>query len=196
MIVYAATSNAGKLAEFRAAAAATVQIEPLPGFDSLPPAVEDGATFEENARRKAEHYGAAAPAGAVVFAEDSGLSVPALGGAPGVLSARYAGADSNDDANNRKLLADMAALPATERQARFTCVIAAARDGKVLRTFEGHADGLIAYEPTGSGGFGYDPLFLLPALGRTFAELTPEEKLRYSHRGQAFRAFLTALESL
>lgn len=192
MILYAATTNRGKLREFEAAAAAAgTEVRPLPGFDTLTAAIEDGATFEANARKKAVHYSAARDE--LIFAEDSGLEVPALGGAPGVHSARYAGAGASDEDNNRKLLAEMRVLQAPERIARYVCVIALARRGSVIQRFEGYVEGLIAYEPAGSGGFGYDPLFLVPELGRTFAEIAPEEKLKRSHRGQAFRAMLSWL---
>lgn len=198
LTLYAATSNPGKLAEFQAAAREApiaLQVEPLPGFASLPHCLEDGATFAENARKKALHYSGLADG--LVFADDSGLEVDALGGAPGVLSARYsvhAGSpapnlDAGSDArNNEKLLRALAALPQVRRQARFICVIALARAGRLLDTFEGRAEGVIADAPRGRGGFGYDPLFLLPELSRTFGELAPEEKLRHSHRGRAFRA--------
>lgn len=198
LTLYAATSNPRKLAEFLAAARQApiaLRVEPLPGFASLPRCVEDGATFAENAQKKALHYSSLAEG--LVFADDSGLEVDALGGAPGVLSARYSGvADSpapnpdagNDTRNNEKLLRALASLPQARRDARFICVIALARGGRLLGAFEERVEGVIADAPRGSGGFGYDPLFLLPDLGRTFGELAPEEKLRYSHRGRAFRA--------
>ena len=189
LTLYAATGNPAKLAEFQAAAAAVgLRLEPVPGFASLPPCVEDGVTFEENALKKAVHYNRGA--GELVFADDSGLEVAGLGGAPGVFSARYAGPGATDVQNNLKLLRELESLPATARSARFVCVIALARRGQVLATFEGHVDGVVAPAPAGRGGFGYDPLFLLPELGRTFAEVAPQEKLRYSHRGRAFRALL------
>ena len=131
-----------------------------------------------------------------MLADDSGLEVDALGGAPGVHSARYAaraeGGEGNsaDAANNARLLRELGATPAERRTARFVCVIAAARDGHTLATFRGEADGRILEEPRGSGGFGYDPLFWFPAIAKTFAELEPPEKAQYSHRGQAFRKFL------
>lgn len=199
LILYAATSNRGKLAEFQAAAAEAakaggplLRVEPVLHFPSLPACPEDGSTFEENARKKALHYSSLA--GGLVFADDSGLEVQALGGAPGVLSARYSGAGATDARNNQKLLSVLEAFPAAPRQARFVCVIALAQEGRLLDTFEGYFEGLIANIPRGSGGFGYDPLFLLPELGRTFAELAPEEKWRYSHRGRAFRALLQSLK--
>ena len=190
--VLIATSNAGKLRDFAGAAAAHgITIASLPGFDSLPGVREDGATFEANARKKAEHYSGFAP-GEIVLADDSGLEVTALGCAPGVHSARYAATspdeNADDRANNVRLLRELA--HASDRSARFVCVIAAARDGRTLATFRGEAAGLILDAPRGAGGFGYDPLFFFPALGKTFAELTPMEKAAVSHRGAAFRRFL------
>jgi len=190
--VLIATSNAGKLRDFAGAAAAHgITIASLPDFDSLPSVREDGATFEANARKKAEHYSRFAP-GEIVLADDSGLEVNALGGAPGVHSARYAAIspeeNADDRANNARLLREL--TQGADRSARFVCVIAAARDGHTLSTFRGDADGLILEAPRGSGGFGYDPLFFFPALGKTFAELAPEEKAAVSHRGAAFRKFL------
>jgi XTP/dITP diphosphohydrolase len=195
MRVLIATSNAGKLRDFRGAAAGYgVVVEALPGFGSLPEAVEDGASFEENARRKAEHYSRYAP-GELVLADDSGLSVDALQGAPGVYSARYAEGeagygDSKDSANNAKLLRELRAVSDPERTARFVCVISAARDGAEIASFRGEAEGTILRDPRGTRGFGYDPLFLYAPLGKSFAELDAQEKAAVSHRGAAFRNFL------
>jgi XTP/dITP diphosphohydrolase len=194
--VFIATSSAGKLRDF-AAAAGELQVQPLPGFDSLPSAIEDGATFEENARKKAEHYSRLAP-GRLVLADDSGLEVEALGGSPGVRSARYAAEESPaldsglpvDQANNARLLRELQDVPEEGRAARFVCVIAVARDGRTLAASRGEAAGVIARAPRGGGGFGYDPLFYFPRLEKTFAELTPQEKAAVSHRGAAFRRFL------
>ena len=196
-----ATSSSGKLRDF-AAAAAGFEVTGLPGFDSLPAATEDGATFEENARKKAEHYSRLAP-GRLVLADDSGLEVDALAGAPGVRSARYAADDSLrlasgmpvDEANNARLLRELEQVQGDDRSARFVCVIAAARDGRTLAVFRGEAAGVIARAPHGAGGFGYDPLFYSPKLGKTFAELAPEEKAAVSHRGDAFRKFLEWCEA-
>jgi len=190
--VLIATSNPGKLRDFAGAAMAHgITIVSLPDFDSLPGVREDGATFEANARKKAEHYSRFAP-GEIVLADDSGLEVDALGGAPGVHSARYAATspdgNADDRANNARLLRELA--HASDRHARFVCVIAVARDGHTLSTFRGEADGLILDAPRGAGGFGYDPLFFFPAPAKTFAELSPEEKAAVSHRGAAFRKFL------
>ena len=195
--VLVATSNPGKLRDFAGAAEAHgIAIAPIPGFASLPQVVEDGVTFEANARKKAEAYSQAAP-GELVIADDSGLEIDALNGAPGVHSARYAAdephrAESNtdDEANNGRVLRELAGVPREKRTARFVCVIAAARDGKILKTFRGTAEGIILDAPRGSNGFGYDPLFYFPQIGKTFAELSAVEKAQYSHRGAAFHAFL------
>jgi XTP/dITP diphosphohydrolase len=198
--VLIATSNAGKLRDFAGAAAAfPIEIAGIPNFSSLPEVVEDGLTFEANARKKAEEYSAYAP-GELVLADDSGLTVDALHGAPGVHSARYANLSTNasgnssgnstDEANNARLLREMSGIPPEKRAAQFVCVLAAARDGKTLAVFSGEAHGILLDAPQGSHGFGYDPLFYFPKLSKTFAELTPEVKATVSHRGQAFRKFL------
>jgi XTP/dITP diphosphohydrolase len=192
-IVYIATSNRGKLRDFQTAAAAhDIQIAPIPNISQLPAVVEDQDTFEGNARKKAAYYSSVLP-DALVLADDSGLEVDALGGAPGVISARYAadGAEnSSDAANNAKLRSELVEVPDDRRSARFVCVIAAARNGEIVEIFRDHAEGLIVREPRGTGGFGYDPLFLFPHLGLTFAELTPEQRIEIGHRGKAFRRFL------
>jgi XTP/dITP diphosphohydrolase len=192
-----ATSNQGKIRDFAGAASPyRIEVSPLPNFSSLPPVIEDGSTFEFNARKKAEAYSRSA-SGELVLADDSGLEVDALGGAPGVHSARYAAddpqaaeANTDDEANNAKLVREIRHVPAEERTGRFVCRIAAARDGKTLAVFEGKAEGVILEKPRGTNGFGYDPLFYFPGIRKTFAELTAEEKAKYSHRGAAFRAFL------
>lgn len=198
-----ATSNQGKLRDFAGAARPLgIEVRPIPHFSSLPPVREDGDTFQANASKKASCYSRYVP-GELVIADDSGLVVDALGGQPGVHSARYAAdephraADNTDDeANNRKLIREIQRIPAHQRAARFVCSIAAARDGEVLGHFEGQAEGLILDRPRGGNGFGYDPLFYFPALKKTFAELSTEEKARYSHRGAAFRNFLAWYLSL
>lgn len=195
-----ATSNAGKLRDFAAAAAEhRIEVAGLPNFSSLPAVPEDEPTFEANARKKAEAYSRFAP-GAIVLADDSGLEVTALKGAPGVYSARYAAQspqeNASDATNNAKLLVELQKVPEDERQAKFVCVIVAARDGKALASFRGEARGVILHAPRGSGGFGYDPLFYFPTLGKTFAELSAAEKARVSHRGQAFRKFLEWIEKI
>jgi len=195
--VLVATSNVGKIRDFAGAAAPfAIEIRPIDGFAYLPPVVEDGDTFEANARKKAEAYSRYVP-GELVIADDSGLEVGALGGAPGVHSARYAAdqphtADQNtdDEANNAKLIRQIKFVPEEHRTGRFVCCIVAARDGEALATFNGVAEGFILDTARGSGGFGYDPLFYFPQIGKTFAELSAVEKAQYSHRGQAFRKFL------
>jgi len=193
--VLIATSNKGKLHDFAGAVAGHgIAVEGLADFSSLPEVVEDGATFADNARKKAEHYSRFAP-GELVLADDSGLSVDALGSAPGVHSARYAAADEaigncSDAANNSKLLSELEPFAEAQRTARFICVISAARDGREVANFRGEVEGLILREARGSMGFGYDPLFYFPAFAKSFAELTPEEKARVSHRGEALRKFL------
>ena len=187
-----ATSNPGKIRDFAAAASIyEIEIAPLPNFSSLPPVIEDGSTFEANARKKAEAYSKYDP-GELILADDSGLEVDALGGAPGVHSARYAAdephaaeANTDDEANNARLMREIRRVPLEKRTGRFVCWIAAARDGKTLETFKGHAEGTILDRPRGLNGFGYDPFFYFPAIGKSFAELPAEEKLKYSHRGAA-----------
>ena len=201
--VLIATSNPGKLRDFAGAAAShDVAVAGLPNFSALPPVIEDGKTFEENARKKAEQYSLAAP-GEIVLADDSGLEIDALLGAPGVHSARYAadnseevGPNTDDDANNARVLRKLQGLPVEKRTARFVCVIVAARDGRSLATFRGAAEGVILDSLRGANGFGYDPMFYFPAISKTFAELTAEEKATYSHRGTAFRKALEWLDKL
>lgn len=195
--VLIATSNPGKLRDFAGAARTHgIEIAGIPNFSSLPTPMEDGSTFEENARKKAEEYSLAA-LGEIVVADDSGLEVDALNGAPGVHSARYAadephlaGANTDDEANNDRVLRELKKVEPEKRSGRFVCVLAAARNGKTLAMFRGTAEGLILDSPRGSNGFGYDPLFYFPRIQKTFAELSAEEKARYSHRGSAFRQFL------
>jgi XTP/dITP diphosphohydrolase len=200
--VLVATSNPGKLRDFAGAARSHgVEIKGLPNFSSLPTVVEDGLTFEANARKKAEQYSRYVP-GELVIADDSGLEVDALNGAPGVHSARYAaehpassGVNTDDDANNARVLRELEGVPAERRTGRFVCVIAAARNGQTLATCRGVAEGVILDHLRGTGGFGYDPMFYFPPIQKTFAELTPEEKARYSHRGAAFRRFLEWMDA-
>ena len=195
--VLVATSNAGKIRDFAGAASSFgIEIAPLPNLASLPSVVEDGATFEANACKKAEAYSRFVP-GEIVIADDSGLEVDALRGAPGVHSARYAAdephqaeANTDDEANNAKLIREIKRVPVEKRTARFVCWIAAARDGKTLAIFDGKAEGVILDEARGTNGFGYDPLFYFPQIEKTFAELSAEEKSVYSHRGAALRKFL------
>jgi len=202
MRILIATSNPGKLRDFAGAAASHgVEIAGIPNFASLPLAVEDGKTFEENARKKAEEYSQYVP-GEVVVADDSGLEIDALNGEPGVHSARYAAPDlhgtephladanTDDEANNARVLRELRNVPGEKRTGRFVCVLAAARDGKTVATFRGTAEGIILDSPRGTNGFGYDPLFCFPQIRKTFAELSAEEKAKYSHRGTAFRKLL------
>jgi XTP/dITP diphosphohydrolase len=192
-----ATSNPGKLRDFAGAAAPLgIEIASIPNFTALPAVVEDGLTFEDNAQKKAESYSRAVP-GVIVLADDSGLEVDALKGAPGVHSARYAadaphlmGNNTDDEANNARLLRELKGVSPDKRSARFVCVIAAARDGHTLRMFRGEAEGKILNQARGTNGFGYDPLFYFPQIQKAFAELSPEEKAQHSHRGAAFRQFL------
>ena len=190
--LYAATGNAGKLREFQMAAAGRpdLQIDLLPGFRQIESCLETGLTFEENAILKARHY--ARHASGLLFADDSGLEVDALGGAPGVFSARFAGLNAADAANNRMLLATLNGVQ--PRSARFVCVIALVDKDEVRGIFRGAVEGLITDEPRGSNGFGYDPLFYYPPFGCTFGEATAEQKLSVSHRGQALRALLETLK--
>jgi XTP/dITP diphosphohydrolase len=201
----AATTSQGKLRDFRTAAAAhSVEIHPIPGLEKIPAPEENGATFASNAELKAVYYSKFAP-GELVVADDSGLEVDALGGAPGVRSARFAAdaglidsPDANDNTdvwNNMLLLQRLAAVETKNAQAenpsaRYRCVLACARDGKILHTAEGHVEGVILSAPRGTGGFGYDPLFYLPDLDRTMAEIDLETKHKLSHRGIAFVSLL------
>lgn len=195
MDVLIATSNTGKLRELRRLTASSpINWLGLESFPALAPAIESGATFAENARLKALHY--AGLTGMRTLADDSGLVVDALDGAPGVYSARYAGEPSDDAANNRKLIARLAGVPRARRSARFECAIAFAEPSRVLLESSGRVEGLIIDEPRGENGFGYDPHFLIERLGRTAAELSPDEKSAVSHRGQALRQILPRIESL
>jgi XTP/dITP diphosphohydrolase len=187
-----ASSNPGKLREYREMAAGSgVEVEALADFANLPAFDESAPTFAENAAGKALHYSRYTPE--FVLADDSGLVVPALGGAPGVHSARYAGPDATDRERYRKLLREMEGRQGGERRAKFVCVIAMAQRGRALLVVSDRAEGVLAMEPRGSGGFGYDPIFFFPELGRTYAELSPSEKNTYSHRGKAFRKALKLL---
>ena len=187
--MYCATGNAGKLREFRMAAEqAPFEIDLLPNYKLLPPAVEDGVTFEENAVKKALHY--SPHADGLLFADDSGLEVHALGGAPGVYSARFSGPHATDQSNNQLLLERLGDV--ADRSARFVCAIALVDRDRILGVWRGSVDGTIIHEARGTGGFGYDPLFYCPAFGCTFGEATAVQKLSLSHRGQAFRAMVQA----
>ena len=191
MIVYCATTNQGKVREFRMAASDVCSIEPLPGLAALPAPQENGTTFEENAAIKALAYGAHTDGW--LFAEDSGLEVDALGGAPGVYSARFAGEDATDDENNRRVLELLGDNPS--RTARFVCVIALVHRGKLVRTFRGTVEGSILHEPRGTNGFGYDPLFFYPPFNCSFGEVERERKQTVSHRGAALQELLAFLRA-
>lgn len=200
MKLYAATANAGKLRDFAAAAHAyNYDLAPLPNLSHIPAPSEDGLTFAENARAKALYYAAQAP-GLTVIADDSGLEVDALDGAPGVRSARFAAdagiSPATDGANNEHLLSRLANIPSQNRAARYKCALAAAFDNRIIAESEGSAEGIILTSPQGSGGFGYDPLFFLPQLNKTMAEIDLETKLRLSHRGAALRNLLVILRKI
>lgn len=190
-----ATGNAGKVREIREmTAAAGVDWVGLDAFPDVPEAIEDGATFAENARIKALHYAGAT--GLLTLADDSGLCVDALDGAPGVHSARFAGEPRDDARNNAKLVRDLTDIPDQQRTARFRCCLAFAEPGRVLLEAEGAVEGRIVDEPGGTNGFGYDPHFFVASHGRRMAELPPDEKNAISHRGAALRALWPKLEAL
>ncbi len=201
--LYAATTSAGKLRDFRTAAQTfSIDLDPLPGIEQIPAPEEDGDTFLANAASKAVYYSRCAP-GELVIADDSGLEVDALGAAPGVRSARYAAdaglvdsPDANDNTdvwNNMLLIQKLNGIPESLRTARYHCTLVAARDGEVVQIADGSVEGVILEAPRGTGGFGYDPLFYLPKLGKTMAEIDLDTKLSISHRGRALAALLTAL---
>lgn len=202
--LYVATSNPGKLRDFRVAAQAHgVDIQPLPGLSEIAPPDETGDTFLANATLKAVYYSQYAP-DELVLADDSGLEVDALNGEPGVRSARYAAdagitdspdapVDNTDVWNNMLLLQRMGGVPADRRTARYHCVLVAARAGQAVTAADGSVEGTIMEAPRGTGGFGYDPLFYLPQLDKTMAEIDLETKLTLSHRGRALEALLEKL---
>jgi XTP/dITP diphosphohydrolase len=186
-----ASSNQGKLREYAALAATDFSLQLLPRFSEFPQFSEDAPTFAENAAGKALHYSQFAKE--IVLADDSGLVVPMLGGGPGVRSARYAGENAMDAERNVKLLAALRGKRGEERRAKFVCVIAAAKAGKMLAVVSDCVEGMIAEELRGTNGFGYDPLFYFAPLGKTFAEFSAGEKNRLSHRGKAFCKLRDAL---
>ena len=199
--LYLASSNSGKLSEYRVlgenappSLSLVVQLELLPEFSSVAEFEENALTFAENAAGKALYHSRLSEE--LVFADDSGLVVPALGGAPGVHSARYAGADATNSQRIEKLFRELRGKTGDERSAHFICAIALTRKGRALAVVTDRVDGEILESPRGAGGFGYDPLFYFPTLKKTFAELSPEEKNQHSHRGKAFRKLLAALSSM
>lgn len=201
MRLYAATSNAGKLRDFAIAAERSgILIEPLPGLPEITAPPEDEPTFEGNARAKSLYYSRYAP-GELVMADDSGLEVDALNGEPGVRSARYAAdagftldrLESIDERNNLYLLSRLSNVPTNRRQARYRCALSVARDGICMFIGQGAVEGDILTKPLGTGGFGYDPLFYVAALGKTMAEIDLNTKHKMSHRGAAFRALLVSM---
>ena len=194
--LYLASSNSGKLNEFSAIAAevhSTIEPALLPRFSEIAAFPEDAPTFAENAVGKVLH--AAAITDEAVCADDSGLVVPVLGG-PGVHSARYAGQNATSAQNIEKLLHALTGRKGKEREAYFICALAVAKSGRVVAVITNRADGIILETPSGSGGFGYDPVFYFPPMGKTFAQLSSAEKNLHSHRGKAFRRLLEVLPGM
>ena len=195
MLLYACSTNPGKIAEFKLAVRlsghAGLEIQPLPDLGTIEPPEETGATFEENAVLKAEYYSRFTSEH--VFADDSGLEVDALGGEPGVFSARYSGPGATDSSNNGLLLQKL--QTESNRRARFVCVLALAQHGQALLIARGIVEGEVLRNARGNHGFGYDPLFFYPPLNQSFAELAPEAKFAVSHRGNALRSFFAQLRS-
>lgn len=190
--LFLASSNPGKLREYLSLAGdADIALDLLPDFAALPAFEETAPTFAENASGKALHYSRFADS--YVLADDSGLVVPTLGGAPGVHSARYAGPQATDEDRVRKLLGEMAGMSGEARRAQFVCITAIARRGRCHIITSDRAEGLLLEEPRGGQGFGYDPIFFFPELGKTYAELSRQEKNRVSHRGKSFRKALALL---
>jgi XTP/dITP diphosphohydrolase len=201
--LYAATTNPGKLRDFSVAAAeGGFLVETPSNFAAIPAPEENELTFAGNARLKAQYYSRLIPG--LILADDSGLEVDALGGEPGVRSARYANDAgfapqgsaglSTDERNNLYLLSRLRGV--AQRSARYRCALTVAREGQVLLTAEGTVNGEIAAVPRGIGGFGYDPLFWIPQMQYTMAEISLEQKHTLSHRGRAFRALLPELRKL
>jgi XTP/dITP diphosphohydrolase len=189
LTLHCATTNRGKLREFQMALDDSLQVQSLPGLESIAPCDETGVTFEENAVQKALYY--STHCDGYLFVDDSGLEVDALGGAPGVYSARFAGLDATDAANNQLLLDRMRGV--NDRTARFVCVVALAENGHLVRTFRGEVEGRLLDAPHGANGFGYDPLFFYEPFGCSFGEAPLERKMEVSHRAKALgqmRAYL------
>jgi XTP/dITP diphosphohydrolase len=191
--IFLASSNPGKLREYQVLAGQSpIEIALLPNFSEIPPFEETAPTFAENSAGKALHYSRFASG--ILLADDSGLVVPSLNGLPGVYSARYAGPNATDEDRFRRLLREMKNKVGRERAARFVCVSSLAQNGRALAVVSDSAEGTITNEPRGSDGFGYDPVFFFEQLGRTYAEITREEKNQYSHRGRAFRKVIAFLQ--
>ncbi|MCX8159490.1 MAG: RdgB/HAM1 family non-canonical purine NTP pyrophosphatase [Candidatus Saccharicenans sp.] len=189
-----ATTNPGKVRELRKLLRGLpLRIESLERYPEFGKYRETGKTFEENSRGKCLFYSRQYPG--LVLAEDSGLEVKALGGQPGVYSARFSGPGANDQKNIQKLLKLLAAVPENQRQASFVCVASLGHQGRIMKIFRGRVRGLILFEPDGKNGFGYDPVFYYSPLRKTFARLRPEEKNRVSHRGRALAKVRRFLES-
>ena len=192
MKIIVATSNAGKVNEFKEMLGRLgYDVESLLDYETAPETDETGSTFEENAELKSRE--AAAYFGHAVLSDDSGLEVDALDGAPGVYSARFAGEDKSDEANNTLLLEKLTDVPTEKRTARFVCALSLAKPSGETLTVRGTMEGTIGFERKGTNGFGYDPLFIIPSLNQTAAELTKSEKASISHRGQALRKLELAL---
>lgn len=191
MRILLASRNPGKVREVQALLPSTVEVVPVSAYPDVPEVEETGDTFEANAALKAESV--SRHTGLPALADDSGLVVDALDGEPGVRSARFAGGTATDAQNNALLLERMEGR--TDRAARFVCVLAWARPGVPTRYFRGETEGVLLTEPRGENGFGYDPLFFSPDLGKSFAEASGEEKGAISHRGRALRLFAAALAS-
>ena len=191
-----ATRNTHKAREIQEILGAEFELRDLMAYPEISETVESGKSFEENAKLKAIAVSKELPG--LIIADDSGLEVEALSGAPGIYSARYAGKNATDEQNVKKLLSELAGADAKTRQrtARFRCVIALARAGKLLDTFNGAVEGTIADSPRGSRGFGYDPIFVPNGFEQTFAELPAEVKNRISHRAKAIRALAARLAAL
>ncbi len=192
MKLYCATTNPGKLREFQRALEDFIDVEPLPNLAAIAAPDETGATFEANAAEKALYYSTFCDG--YVFVDDSGLEVDALNGAPGVYSARFAGPNATDDANNQLVLQRMRGVQ--NRTARFVCVVALAHAGELVQTFRGEVDGHLLDAPRGTNGFGYDPLFFYPPFGCTFGEAPLDRKMEVSHRAKALRALHDFLRTL
>ncbi|HZX35299.1 MAG TPA: XTP/dITP diphosphatase [Thermodesulfobacteriota bacterium] len=189
-----ATKNRGKIKEIiRLLKGQRVEVLTLDDFPGISLPKEDRSTFKGNALKKARVAG---ETGLAAISDDSGLCVDALGGRPGVLSARYAGDNATDEENLAKLLLEMKDVPEGKRTASFVCVIALVLPSGKEKTFEGRLEGVIAAKPKGRGGFGYDPVFFLPGKNKTLAELKPEEKNLLSHRGAALKRFKKNLPAL